>query len=79
MTIGYKRFLVAALLATSSLGVAEDEKPQALISGRADPSLHLQGGSTQTEAQKVNAIKPRWLDCYAMVRIMANRFLDFKK
>ena len=48
--------LAAALLITASFGMADDYKPEALESGRADPSLHLRQGSTQTEAQKVNEV-----------------------
>jgi alkyl sulfatase BDS1-like metallo-beta-lactamase superfamily hydrolase len=48
--------LTVVLLVSSGLGVAEEYQPEALSSGRADPSLHLQGGSDQTEAQKVNEV-----------------------
>ena len=43
-------------MATASFGMADDHNPGALESGRADPSLHLRQGSTQTEAQKVNEV-----------------------
>ena len=49
-------WLAAALMATASLGMADDYKPEALKSGRADPSLHLRQGSSQTEAQKISEV-----------------------
>ena len=53
----YRAWLAAALMATASLGMADNHNPEALESGRADPSLHLRQGSTETEAQKVNKYK----------------------
>ncbi len=40
----------------SNLNAAEDYIPEALKSGRADPSLHLQQGSNQLEAQQINPV-----------------------
>ena len=40
----------------ASFSMADDYNPEALESGRVDPSLHLLQGSTQTEAQKVNEV-----------------------
>ena len=44
------------LVVTANLAMADGYKPEALASGRADPSLHLQQGLTQKEAQQVNEI-----------------------
>jgi len=52
----HRAWLAAALMATASFGMADDYNPEAMESGRVDPSLHLQQGSTQTEAQKVNEV-----------------------
>jgi len=52
----HRAWLATALLAAASLGMADDYNPEALESGRVDPSLHLQQGSAQTEAQKVNEV-----------------------
>ena len=52
----HSAWLAAALMATASLGMADDYKPEALKSGRADPSLHLRQGSSQTEAQKISEV-----------------------
>ena len=52
----HRAWLAAALMATASFGMADDYNPEALESGRVDPSLHLQQGSTQTEAQRVNEV-----------------------
>ncbi|MFT4652278.1 MAG: alkyl sulfatase BDS1-like metallo-beta-lactamase superfamily hydrolase [Porticoccaceae bacterium] len=39
-----------------NLNAADDYNPEALKSGRVDPSLHLQQGSNQLEAQKINPV-----------------------
>lgn len=48
--------LAIALTLTSGLVAADDYKPEALTSGRADPSMHLQQGVTQTQAEKINDV-----------------------
>lgn len=49
-------WLAAALMTTASIAMADEYNPEALGSGRVDPSLHLQQGSTQTKAQKINEV-----------------------
>jgi alkyl sulfatase BDS1-like metallo-beta-lactamase superfamily hydrolase len=49
-------WLAAALMTTASFGMADEYNPEARESGHTDPSLHLQQGSTQTEAQQVNEV-----------------------
>lgn len=51
-----RAWLAVALMATASFGMADDYNPEALESGRVDPSLHLLQGSNQTEAQRVNEV-----------------------
>ncbi len=48
--------LVAAPLTLPSLSFADSYEPEALKSGRVDPSLHLQQGSDQLVAQKINQV-----------------------
>lgn len=48
--------LAAVLVLVTGLASADTYTPEALSSGRADPSLHLQQGSTQTEAQRINEV-----------------------
>ena len=40
----------------SNLKTADGYNPEALKSGRADPSMHLQQGSNQLKAQKINSV-----------------------
>jgi len=51
-----RKCLSTLLLLISIQGVAGDYKPEALASGRADPSLHLQQSNKQTEAQQINEV-----------------------
>ena len=48
--------LVAAPLTLPSLSFADSYEPEALKSGRVDPSLHLQQGSDQLVAEKINEV-----------------------
>ena len=52
----YTNCLIAMFLLVSIQNVAGDYKPEALASGRADPSLHLQQSNNQTEAQQINEV-----------------------
>ncbi|MDB4077765.1 MBL fold metallo-hydrolase, partial [Porticoccaceae bacterium] len=49
---------LTVLLSLSAMTLSADEgyNPEALKSGRVDPSLHLQQGSTQAQAQKINEV-----------------------
>ena len=48
--------VVGASFLASTVGQADGYNPEALKSGRADPSMHLQQGSDQREAQKINDV-----------------------
>ena len=43
-------------LSATTLNADEGYNPEALKSGRVDPSMHLQQGSTQAQAQKINEV-----------------------
>ena len=47
---------VMALSNLPSLNAEDGYNPEALKLGKADPSMHLQQGSTQLEAQKINSV-----------------------
>jgi alkyl sulfatase BDS1-like metallo-beta-lactamase superfamily hydrolase len=52
----FNTIISTTLVVTANLVIGEEYKPEVLASGRADPSLHLQQGVTQKEAQQVNEI-----------------------
>ncbi len=52
----YRKCLAAMLLLVGIQGAMGDYKPEALANGGADPSLHLQQSSKQTEAQQINEV-----------------------
>ncbi len=52
---GTRLLLVTALLG-ANLVAADGYNPEAIKSGRVDPSMHLQQGSNQLEAQKINSV-----------------------
>tara|TARA_B110000208_G_scaffold72074_1_gene92726 strand:+ start:678 stop:1019 length:342 start_codon:yes stop_codon:yes gene_type:complete len=52
---GTRLLLVTALWGANLVG-ADGYNPEAIKSGRVDPSMHLQQGSNQLEAQKINSV-----------------------
>jgi alkyl sulfatase BDS1-like metallo-beta-lactamase superfamily hydrolase len=52
----YRAWFATMLLFVGIQGEAGDYKPEALASGRADPSLHLQQSTNQSQAQQINEV-----------------------